>query len=174
MIKDLPKKLGTPERDPKAAFLPFPVAVETNKIDLEDTWLTTPNDAAIAIANGKAPQGGGIFYDWQRHDFGAVDLLAFRRTGSRVIALPSPKDAVEKETYDITSPCGSFWTMPDGRVFISALIESAERAQWMSGYRITGAIGIKHLGLDTQRFELTHTSPSGLMVVKERPLQFSF
>lgn len=174
MIELLPMQLGTPEHDLEEAFLPFPVALDAKKIDVENIKLTTPADAANAILNGKAPAGGGIFWDYRHNDFGAVDLLAFHRDGLQVTALPSPKRAIEKGTKSIISPCGSFWTMPDGRVFVTALIESATRAQWMEGYRVIGSIGTRHLGMNAQRLELSNTSPDGLMIIRERPPQFSF
>ena len=171
----LPEKLGTQETNHHNAFYPLPAAIELDAIDLENVNLTTIAEASLALRQRRAPEGGGVYWDSRFNDFGGINVQAFQRLGRSTLGiLPSPKDIVDKDTYSVTEEAAAFCIRPDGYVKVCALFLPAQLAQWRSEYKIVGSVGVRQLGMMSQRLEYDEVTKDGLVVVRERPFQVGF
>ncbi len=155
---DISSRFGEVPQSPDDAYLPFPAALEMDKVDPTTVELVTLADATASINSGVMPKQGSIFEVGDNH--GALDLLAVERvTAKEVVLLPSTKRAVDKETGEFVLPGMVVYSTDQGMLKLTSAVDKAERADWSEHFSRVGRMAICRFGIEAPTYDAVEISP---------------
>lgn len=150
-------------------YLPMPAAIHSGALDLSAVEPHTPQDAALAIANGFMPSQAGVV-ELPGGDVGAFDFVTVvRRPGEALTVQPLPKRAVANGGRVVASGHVILTTEETVREVAETLPWA--HAQWIDGFRQVGSMGIRHL-FGAPTLEVEELTSGGILMARSSPRYF--
>jgi hypothetical protein len=154
----------------------MPAAQKAGTLDFADFEPHTPQDAALHVANGFVPDERGLA-ELADGTIAAFDLVQLdSATDDRLSIAALPKAAVSPRNGRVLDIGNIVMSTLDSARSVTTIHRVAEvlpwaAAQWRDGFYRVGSMGLRHLGIDARRYDVTEAASDG-SVEAEAPRRY--